>query len=63
MKWLLWLAIGLCYSYLMLTTQQIEELHRKYAPNDKVYELVYGHCQVVNEIAQWCEATLAVRKW
>lgn len=38
----------------MITTQQIKELHHKYAPNDKVYELVYGHCQVVNEIAQWC---------
>lgn len=38
----------------MLTTQQIEALHRKYAPNDEIYELVYGHCQVVNEIAQWC---------
>jgi uncharacterized protein len=38
----------------MITTQRVEELHRKYAPNDRVYELVYGHCQVVNEIAQWC---------
>lgn len=43
----------------MITTQQIEELHRKYAPNDTVYELVYGHCQVVNEIAQWCAGNIS----
>ncbi|HEU4914111.1 MAG TPA: HD domain-containing protein [Candidatus Saccharimonadales bacterium] len=42
----------------MLTVPQIEELHRKYAPNDAVYNLVYGHCQVVNEIAQWCVSNL-----
>lgn len=38
----------------MLPIEQIEALHKKYAPNDKVYERVYGHCQIVNEIAQWC---------
>jgi uncharacterized protein len=32
----------------------IERLHRKYAPNQIVYDLVYGHCQVVAEIALWC---------
>lgn len=42
----------------MITTQQIEALHRKYAPNDTVYGLVYGHCQVVNEIAQWCAGNI-----
>lgn len=42
----------------MITAQQIEELHRKYAPNDKVYELVYGHCQIVSEIAQWCAGNI-----
>lgn len=42
----------------MPTIQQIEELHRKYAPNDKVYKLVYGHCQIVNEIAQWCAGNI-----
>lgn len=36
------------------TIQDIERLHHKYAPNDKVYELVYGHCQIVCEIALWC---------
>ena len=43
----------------MITAQRIEELHRKYAPNNTVYELVYGHCQVVNEIAQWCAGNVA----
>lgn len=38
----------------MLDIADIEALHHKYAPNDAVYDLVYGHCQVVNEIAQWC---------
>lgn len=32
----------------------IERLHHKYAPNERVYDLVYGHCQVVSEIALWC---------
>jgi uncharacterized protein len=39
--------------------QTIEALHRKYAPNDQVYELVFGHCEVVAEIAQWCVGNLA----
>ena len=34
--------------------ENIKRLHRKYAPNDKVYDLVYGHCQIVTEIALWC---------
>jgi len=42
----------------MLAIPQIEKLHRKYAPNDAVYDLVYGHCQVVNDIAQWCANNL-----
>lgn len=37
-----------------MNTQEIERLHRKYAPNDRVYDLVYGHCQIVCEIALWC---------
>lgn len=37
-----------------MNKQKIERLHHKYAPNDKVYDLVYGHCQVVCEIALWC---------
>ncbi len=42
----------------MLAISQIVELHHKYAPNDAVYNLVYGHCQVVSEIAQWCVSNL-----
>ena len=36
----------------------IERLHRKYAPNDETFQLVYGHCQVVAEIALWCADNL-----
>jgi len=32
----------------------IEALHKKYAPNEKVERLVFGHCQIVTEIAEWC---------
>jgi uncharacterized protein len=35
------------------TDTQIVALHRKYAPNDLVYNLVFTHCTIVNEIAQW----------
>ena len=37
-----------------MNISDIEQLHHKYAPNDKVYDLVYGHCQIVCEIALWC---------
>jgi len=37
-----------------LSIEDIERLHHKYAPNQKVYDLVYGHCQIVCEIALWC---------
>lgn len=33
------------------TEQAIAELHRKYAPSDQVYELIYTHCQIVRDIA------------
>lgn len=36
------------------TQKEIEKLHHKYAPNDLVYDLVYGHGQIVAEIALWC---------
>jgi uncharacterized protein len=32
--------------------QQIEALHRKYAVSQSGFELVYTHCQIVNDIAQ-----------
>jgi len=34
--------------------QAIEALHRRYAVNDAVFNLVYTHCKIVNEIAEWC---------
>ena len=36
-----------------MKTDEIVGLHKKYAPNDTVFELVYGHCQIVCEIALW----------
>ena len=33
------------------TIEEIEALHRKYAPNEKVFELVWIHCRIVGEIA------------
>lgn len=33
------------------TVQEIEALHRKYAPNEEVFELVWMHCQIVGDIA------------
>lgn len=41
---------------MLLNDSQIQKLHRKYAPNDLVYNLVFTHCTIVNEIAQWCAA-------
>lgn len=35
------------------THSEIQALHRKYAPNEAVYDLVFTHCTIVNEIAQW----------
>jgi len=33
---------------------EIEALHRKYASSQKVFDLIYGHCQIVEEMALWC---------
>lgn len=32
----------------------IRQLHKKYAPNEHVFDLVYTHCKIVSEIAEWC---------
>lgn len=37
-----------------LTSTKIEQLHRKYAPDEQTFELVFGHCKIVAEIAEWC---------
>ena len=42
-----------------ISIQDIERLHRKYAPNDKVFNLVYEHCQIVSEIALWCSDNIS----
>ena len=33
------------------TIQEIEALHRKYAPNEEVFERVWTHCRIVGEVA------------
>ncbi len=41
--------------------KDIERYHKKYAPNQKVFDLVYGHCQIVAEIALWCSGNLNIK--
>ncbi len=36
------------------TKKQIIEVHKRYAQNDFIYNLVFGHCEIVSEIAIWC---------
>ncbi len=38
----------------MVDLEKIELLHRKYAPDEKLFELVYTHCKIVRDIAMWC---------
>lgn len=38
------------------TDEAIKKLHRKYAPNELVFNHVYEHCAIVKEIAEWCVA-------
>ncbi len=38
-------------SVVLPTFDEIEALHRKYAPTDSVFDLVFTHCQIVSEIA------------
>lgn len=39
------------------TIQEIEALHKKYAPTPEVFELVFIHCKIVNDLAQQLIAT------
>lgn len=41
-----------------ISLQKTEALHHKYAPNNKVYDLVYGHCRIICEIALWCASNV-----
>lgn len=33
------------------SASEIEALHRKYAPTESVFELVFTHCKIVSDIA------------
>jgi uncharacterized protein len=33
------------------TLKEIETLHKKYAPNDRLFDLVFTHCKIVRDIA------------
>lgn len=36
------------------TMNEIESLHKKYAPNNEVFQEIWQHCLIVKEIATWC---------
>lgn len=38
----------------MINVHKIKRLHKKYAPNEQVFNHVYSHCAIVAEIAEWC---------
>ncbi len=37
-----------------MNPDEITQLHRKYAPNDEAFTLVYEHCEIVAKIAREC---------
>lgn len=39
-------------SAMQYTLKEIQALHKKYAPCDEVYELVFRHCQIIYDIAE-----------
>lgn len=36
------------------TVAEIEQLHKKYAPNEQIMQEVWPHCQIVHRLALWC---------
>ena len=42
-----------------MSPAQIISIHKKYAPSDAVYELVYTHCCIVRDIAMQLVAQIA----
>lgn len=38
-------------NFILPTLEEIETLHRKYAPTNDVFDLVFTHCNIVSEIA------------
>ncbi len=52
------------YYYVTMTLPSrdaIEQLHRKYATTDDVFEIIYTHCLIVEEIALWVAETKGLR--
>ncbi|HEY0010924.1 MAG TPA: HD domain-containing protein [Candidatus Paceibacterota bacterium] len=43
------------------TFEEIERLHRKYAPSVEAFDLVFTHCRAVNEIAQQLLSSCSLR--
>lgn len=43
---------------MMPTLNEIEQLHRKYAPTDETFDLIYTHCLIVRDIALWAVDSL-----
>lgn len=39
----------------------IEQLHRKYAPNERLFELVFTHCKIVKDLAEQIIKTKELR--
>lgn len=38
----------------LVISDSVKNLHKKYAPSQKVYDLVSNHCLIVAEICLWC---------
>ncbi len=42
--------------------EQIIDLHRKYAQNEHLFDLVFTHCVIVADIAMWCANNITQQK-
>lgn len=38
---------------MILTKENILKLHRKYAKNERHFNIIVKHCEIVNDVAQW----------
>lgn len=43
------------------TLEEIEQLHRKYAPNERLFDLVFTHCKIVWDLAEQIIKTKALK--
>lgn len=41
--------------------EEIEQLHKKYAPNEEFFELVFTHCRIVKDLAEQIIKTKALQ--